>query len=124
MKALPHTRVHVSGDKMSKVCTIDQVDDVALRCSRGRSQFSFPREEVKSVKLTRYGLSTGLGAVIGLGAGLGIGAAAGSAARSPNEIVSSTAVYAAIGGAGGLIAGGVVGGTTDLLRGPTIYKRR
>ena len=126
LKHLPaHTRVHVSGDKQSKTCAIDLVDDATLQCSKGNSQYSFARAEVKSVKLTRYTRSTLVGMGIGLGVGAGVGAIAGHAQEKPNDFFPglATGAFAAVGGAGGLIAGAAIGGPTDFMRGPTIYQR-
>jgi hypothetical protein len=126
LKHLPaHTRVHVAGDKQSKTCAIDLVDDATLRCSKGNSQYSFTRAEVKSVKLTRYMRSTLVGMGIGLAAGAGVGAIVGHAQEKPNDFFPglSTEAYAAVGGAAGLVAGGAIGGPTDFMRGPTVYRR-
>ncbi len=121
----PHTRVHVAADNQNKTCAIDLVDDATLRCSKGKSQYSFERGEVKSVKLTRYTRSTLVGLGIGLGAGVGVGAIAGHAQEKPNDLFPglSTEAYAAIGGAAGALAGAAIGGPTDFLRGPTVYRR-
>jgi hypothetical protein len=121
----PHMRVHVAADKQNKVCVIDLVDDETLRCSKGSSQYSFPRAEVKSVKRARTGRSALVGLGIGLGAGAGIGAAIGHSKEQPNDFFPglSTEAFAAIGGAVGLIAGGAIGGPTDFTRGPTLYRR-
>jgi hypothetical protein len=126
LKHLPaHTRVHVAGDKQSKTCAIDLVDDATLQCSKGNSQYSFVRAEVKSVNLTRYTRSTLVGMGIGLGVGAGVGAIAGHAQEKPDDFFPglSTEAYAAVGGAAGLIAGAAIGGPTDFLRGPTVYRR-
>jgi hypothetical protein len=126
LKHLPvHTRVHVAADKQSKVCAIDLVDDATLQCSKGHAQYSFARDEVKSVKLTRYTRSTLVGLGIGLGAGAGVGAAIGHSKEKPNDFFPglTTDAFTAIGGAVGLIAGGAIGGPTDFLRGPTVYQR-
>ena len=119
------SHVHVAGDKLSKTCTLDLVDEATLRCSKGSSQYSFLRAEVKTVKLTRYGRSTLVGAMIGAGAGAGIGAIAGHAQEQPGDWFYGleTEAFAAIGAGAGLIAGGAIGGPTDFLRGPTIYRR-
>jgi len=119
------TRVHVAGDKQSKTCAIDLVDDATLRCSKGNSQYSFTRAEVKSVKLTRYMRSTLVGLGIGLGVGAGVGAIVGHAQEKPNDFFPglSTEACAAVGGAVGAVAGAAIGGPTDFLRGPTIYRR-
>jgi hypothetical protein len=119
------TRVHVAGDTKSKTCTIALVNDATLQCSKGNSQYSFLRAEVKSVKLTRYTRSTLVGMGIGLGVGAGVGAIVGHAQEKPNDFFPglSTEACAAVGGAVGLIAGGAIGGPTDFLRGPTVYRR-
>ena len=119
------THVHVAGDRLSKTCTLDLVDEATLRCSKGSSQYSFLRAEVKSVKLTRYGRSTLVGMAIGLGAGAGIGAIVGHAQEKPNDFFPglSTEASAAVGGAVGAVAGAAIGGPTDFLRGPTVYRR-
>jgi hypothetical protein len=119
------TRVHVAGDKQSKTCAIDLVDDATLRCSKESSQYSFVRAEVKSVKLTRYTRSTLVGLGIGLGVGAGVGAIVGHAQEKPDDFFPglSTEACAAVGGAAGAIAGAAIGGPTDFLRGPTVYQR-
>ena len=68
LKALPaDTRLHVSADKGGSTCRLVSVDDATLVCG----SHIFPRAEVKSVKLTRYGASYGVGAAVGAGAGAG-----------------------------------------------------
>lgn len=126
LKKLPaHMRVHVASDKKSQVCVIDFVDDETLRCSRGSSQYSFPRADVKSVKRVRTGRSALVGLGIGLVAGAGVGAAIGHSKEQPNGFFPglTTEAYTAICGALGLIAGGAIGGPTDFTRGPTLYQR-
>ena len=119
------TRVHVATDNRSKTCSVDLIDEATLRCSKGASQYSFLRADVKSVKLTRYGRSTLVGTVIGLGVGAGVGAIVGHAQEKPNDFFPglSTEASAAVGGAVGAVAGAAIGGPTDFLRGPTIYRR-
>ena len=126
LKMLPaHTRVHVAGDKESKVCSIDVVDDATLQCSKGHSQYSFVRGEVKSVKLTRYTRSTLVGLGVGLGVGAGVGAIAGHTQEKPGDWFPrlATEAFAAVGGAGGLLVGAGVGAGTDFMKGPTVYRR-
>lgn len=126
LKTLPaHMRVHVESDQKSRECVIDVVDDETLRCSKGASQYSFTRAEVKSVKRVRTGRSVLVGLGIGLGGGAGIGAAIGHSKEQPNSLFPglSTEAYTAICGAMGLIAGGAIGGPTDFTRGPTLYRR-
>lgn len=130
LKALPaHTRMHVDGDKAKRKCRLEAVDDEQLVCSKGSTQFVFPRGEVKSVKLVRVTRSTLVGLGIGLGAGLGVGAIIGEVRdpSHPNSELDFSGigrdVYVGAGAAVGLIGGGVVGGTTDFLRGPVVYQR-
>jgi len=78
----PGTRVHISSDKKGRTCFFASVDDATLVCSRrpaSGTHYTFPRSEVRTVKLTRYTVSTLAGMGIGAGAGLGIGAALGPA---------------------------------------------
>ena len=53
LKALPaETRLHVSADKGGATCKLASVDDAMLVCGK----HTFQRADVKSVKLTRYGV--------------------------------------------------------------------
>lgn len=127
LKALPAgTRVHVSGDKMSRTCTIVSVDDEQLTCSKGRvvastAHYSFPRPEVKSVKLTRYAVSTLAG--IGIGGGAGGLISAVVYRKKDNSFIDLSGEAAAASTAISAILGGLICGPTDLFRGPTVYKR-
>ncbi len=112
MKLPVHTKVHIDADRKGRTCLIDAVDDVSLTCSSGHKGSSFPRMEIKSVKLTRYGWST----LAGLGMGLGIGAAI--AATGPTDSLWRGGVAGGV-----LIAMPVIAGTTDMLRGPVVYRR-
>jgi hypothetical protein len=120
-----HTHVHVASDKMSRVCEVDSVDAETLRCSAGRmvntAHYTFARSEIKSIKVTRYIGSTIGGAAIGAASGLVIGVGVAHSTQS-FPIVSNKAIWGIFSVAGG-IAGGLIGGPTDFLRGPTIYKR-
>lgn len=119
LKALPvHTRLHVSADHMGHTCYLLSVDDAALVCGR----YTFPRAEVQSVKLTRYGTSYGVGVAVGAGAGAGIGVATVSGGNGffKNDKGKAAGIGLALGaGVGALLAG-----PADLLRGPTIYRRQ
>ncbi len=127
----PGTRVHISSDKKGKTCFFASVDDATLLCSRrpaSGTHYTFPRSEVRTVKLTRYTVSTITGMGIGAGAGLGIGAAVGPAvAPKTNSFLDFSGlgreVILGLGGAIGFIAGGAIGGPSDFLRGPTLYRR-
>jgi hypothetical protein len=113
VKQLPlHTKVHIDADKKGRTCLIDAVDEMSLTCSSGHKGSSFPRTEIKSVKLTRYGWST----LAGLGIGIGIGTAI--AATGPNDSLWRGGAAGAV-----VIAMPVITGTTDMLRGPVVYRR-
>jgi hypothetical protein len=116
VKQLPlHTRVHVSADGKSRACSIDSVDDDTLNCGH----HTFQRSSIKSIKLTRYLVSTAVGAGIGGGAG----AAAGEAAFNGNGFVHGGQAAAVLGGLFAVVGGGI-GLGTDFARGPTIYRRQ
>jgi hypothetical protein len=118
-----HTRVHLSTDRGSHLCSVDAVDDVSLTCSSGHSGKTYRRAEIKSIKVTQYAASTLEGSLIGAGTGALVGLVCcgqnGSSGFGPlvNEVaIGSGAVVGAVAGAG-------VGGTTDLFRGPVVYRR-
>jgi hypothetical protein len=118
-----HTKVHVVSDKMKRTCSIDSVAEESLVCSSGHSVVSFPRPEIKSIKLTRRGVSALGGAAIGAGVGFIIGFAATQGQSkdaivfvSPGEAGGVTAVI-------GAVVGAAIGAPTDFLRGPTVYQR-
>lgn len=116
----PHTKVHISADHHSRTCIIESATDSTLVCTGGHQ---FARTEIKSVKLTRRGISTLAGAGIGAGVGFAVGAGAAHGSQSGQfNIVSNQDVWAAGALAGGVI-GAALGAPTDFLRGPTIYRR-
>ena len=123
LKALPAgIRMHVSGDRMSRTCTLDRVTDDELTCSKGRiadvAHYTFPRAEISSIKLTRYTISTVAGFGIGAGAGAGIAAAT----VKGGGIIGKGGAAGIFGIAGGLL-GALITGPTDSFRGPTVYRR-
>jgi hypothetical protein len=118
VKALPvQTRLHVSADKGGATCKLVTVDDATLVCGK----HTFQRADVKSVKLTRYGVSYGVGTAIGAGAGAGVGVALVSGDSFFHDDKGNAAGI-------GLLLGGAVGalitGPADLFKGPTIYRRQ
>jgi hypothetical protein len=120
LKALPpNTRVHVSGDKMGHTCKLISVGDAELVCGK----YTFPRAEVKQVKLTRYGTSYIGGAAIGAGAGAGVFLGVNHANKGSFLSVSQGQAAGA-----GLVVGAVIGtlvtGPADLFKGPTVYRRQ
>jgi hypothetical protein len=123
LKSVPiTTKLHVSADHMSKTCRLVSVDDEKLVCARGKN-FTFLRENVKSVKRTRYLASTAAGLGIGIGAGAAIGFAVFHS--TPNDFFGNLGpdigrgFSIALGG----IAGPAILGPTDAFRGPTLYRR-
>lgn len=121
----PHAHMHVAADHSGATCYFISVDDQTLTCGRhdgsSKGQHLFPRAEVKSVKLTRRGLSTAGGLGIGFAAGGLIGVAAIRPDPSGFDLGlgAARASAAVVGG----LAGAIVGGTTDMFRGPVIYRR-
>lgn len=116
-----HSRIHVSSDRMSRVCTVDHVDEETLVCSAGRmvqtSHYTFSRSEIKRIKVTRYALSTAAGAGIGAAVSIiALEAANGDGFFRQGELIGAGA---AIGG----VPGGIVGLLSDFARGPTVYRR-
>jgi hypothetical protein len=119
LKALPaQTRIHVSADKGGATCKLLSVNDATLVCGK----HTFQRAEVKSVKLTRYGVSTAVGA--GIGAGVGVGVGIGLAGGKESFFGDDKGEFAAAGAGIGAVIGGLVTGPADLFRGPTVYRRQ
>jgi hypothetical protein len=62
----PHTRVHIKSDKENAVCFVHSVEEQQLTCGRsetiGSPVIVFPRAEIKSIKLSRKSLATGINA--------------------------------------------------------------
>jgi len=116
--ALPlGTKVHVSADTGGGVCKIEKVTDEGLVCGHGKT---FARTAIKTIKLTRRGVSTAVGVGIGAGAGLAVGAGASSSGSlATGNRAKDLGVGAALGG----LLGAAIGAPTDFLRGPTVYRR-
>lgn len=121
----PHTHIHVAADHGGSTCYFIAVDDQNLTCGRRsgseKSPHVFPRADVKSVKLTRYGVST----IGGLAIGTGVGAIIGFAANrpQPHDEFDFSGIGRAVCTVAGGLGGTVVGATSDMFRGPTIYRR-
>jgi hypothetical protein len=118
----PHTEMHVSADNEGRTCYLITADEQSLTCGRkdgsAKSQHMYPRPTVKSVKLTRYGIST----LAGAGIGAGVGAAVGfGGTQNPNGWFNGAVrgVFTVLGAGLGALACG----PADAFRGPTIYKR-
>ena len=126
LSALPNgARMHISADEKSKTCNFVSADDEKLVCSSGRASyaanFTFLRTEVKSVKLTRYGLSTLAGAGIGAGAGAAVGGIANS--RDKGGFLNLSSIVIGVTTLGGALVGAAICGPLDSFRGPTVYRR-
>jgi hypothetical protein len=121
-----HTRVHVSADGKSRLCSIDKVDETQLTCSAGRvmetSHFTFQRGNIKSIKASHQMRSTLVGAGVGAAAGAIIGVAINGG--GPDQLIHFS--NAEVGGVGAIIfavPGAVIGLATDFTRSPTVYRR-
>ncbi len=116
----PGTRIHVSADTSGATCKLRSADDSNLSCDGAHGKV-FPRSAVRSVKLTRYAVST----AAGLGIGAGVGALIGVAAVRPNPkaLIDFPSIGRALFAVGGGLAGAAILGPTDTFRGPTIYMR-
>jgi hypothetical protein len=124
LSAIPtHAHIHVAADHGGATCYFISADDQNLTCGhkdgtdKGRHVFS--RADVKSVKLTRYGVST-LG---GAGIGAGVGAIIGFSTSHSGGFLDFSGAYRAACTLVGGIGGAAVGGPTDMFRGPTVYRR-
>jgi hypothetical protein len=116
----PLTKVHISADHGGRTCKIFSISEDSLTCEHGgKPGMVFQRSTIKSIKRTRYLLST----VVGLGVGIGVGALIGKASEHHNDFLDFSSLDIAFGGVIGGLAGAAVGGPTDMLRGPTLYVR-
>ena len=65
----PHTRVYIKTDKENALCYVHSVEEQELTCGRseaiGSPVLTFPRAEIKTIKLLRKGL--GLAATLSAG---------------------------------------------------------
>ncbi len=123
LSALPaHSEIHVSADEGGGKCYLIAVDQQSLTCGHKdggpKGQHVYPRAGVKSVKLTRYAVST----LAGAGIGAGVGAAFGfGITQNPNGWFNGAVRGVFTGLGAGL--GALACGPTDAFRGPTVYRR-
>ena len=121
----PHTHIHVAADHGGSTCYFIAADDqnllAAITTAQKKAATSSRAPTVKSVKLTRYGVSTLGGLAIGAGAGAAIGFAA--IRPQPNEFLDFSGVARAVCAVVGGLGGTAVGASTDMFRGPVIYRR-
>lgn len=133
VEALPaRSKVHITTDHGGHSCRLFSVTEDALTCEAGagRAGRVIQRTEVQHIKLTHYVRSTLVGAGIGGGIGAITGGIGGRSKPCPsgqtlcfNGIGIGAGGVAAIFGVAGAAVGSVVGGTTDLARGSSIYTR-
>lgn len=127
VEALPSgTTIRLSTEgRRSDTCSLVSVTEDSLTCVSTRMIFFFPvhkqmdfvRAEIRSVKLSRRGLSMLTGAAIGMGAGIG----AGIDAQAKNQAEDGHLVPVLFGFIGGMLGAGV-GSHQNFLEGPTIYR--
>jgi hypothetical protein len=118
----PHSELHVSADNEGRTCYLIAVDEQSLTCGRkdggSKGQHVYSRASVKSVKLTRYAISTVAGA--GIGAGVGAAVGFGSTQNPQGWFNGAVRGIFTVLGAG---LGALACGPTDAFRGPMIYRR-
>ena len=120
------TKIRVSARGARSICLVETVDSNSLECTEVRAILFFPirtrqqfrRADVRTVKLSRQGVSTLAGTAIGLGAGAGIGAGIDASAKSNEDGNLATILL----GLFGALIGSAVGEHTDFLAGPVIYQ--
>jgi hypothetical protein len=117
-----HSHMHVSADTGGTTCYLIAADEQSLTCGRKdggpKGQHVYPRASVKSVKLTRYAVSTAAGAGIGAGVGLGVGLGV----TQNKDGWFNGDVRGVLAGLG-VMVGAVACGPGDAFRGPMIYRR-
>jgi hypothetical protein len=115
------TKVHVTADHSHRTCKVVSVEKTQFVCIGGTFSdvtYTFPRPEIRHIKLVRHERSAWTGVLIG-----GVsGAMAGDLISRAHDDA-----YADLSGAAGFIVfggiGAVVGATTDFTRGPVVYSR-
>jgi uncharacterized protein YcfJ len=128
VKHLPQDQqIRVRSLQGGLTCNLVLADDDALVCEQRRTivfapvhrQIMIPRNEIKSVRLSRQAVSMLAGAGIGAGAGAGIGA--GIDASAKNQVEEGHIITVLFAFMGGLIGNGI-GQHSDFLAGPVIYR--
>ena len=113
--------MHINATHQHLLCQLKAVDADSISCTRNRGfgakVYTFQREQIRSIKLSRRMLST-LG---GMGIGAGGGAIIGAAVTNSRTTWFRGEVIAASMGIGG-VAGGAIGYPSDFLAGPTVYR--
>jgi hypothetical protein len=125
-----NAKIHITADTRKLTCRLTTVTPGQITCANDKGQATFPRTEIKSIKLANRGRSTAVGAAIGIGIGAGVGAGIGAATNSGDTGSllhvgggKASAVGAGLGAIILGITGAIVGSTHDTLAGSTIYKR-
>jgi hypothetical protein len=116
------TKVHIASDKMKRTCSINSVTEESVACTSGCGLTSFPRTELKSVKIVRHGRSALGGAAIGAGVGFILGFA-GSQGQDPHAFLKfDPAKVGGVTAVFGRVVGAAVRIPTGFLRGD-VYER-
>ena len=140
VQALPlQTRIKVVADKSKSTCFVTAVTEDRLTCSRSQpstlAEASYPRAEIRQIKLTHRGRSAGQGAALGFAIGAAAGAAVGlaiNASAGTGGVLSpsirttkskAAGAGAAVGGVAAGLLGGALGYGLDIFAGPVIYQR-
>ena len=104
--------------------------DDLLTCTASRdrgTQYNYPRERVREIKLSNRGHSVGVSAALGFGVGAGLGALVGLGINGSTDYHTThgraSGAGAAVGGVGGALLGSLVGLRANHFAGPVIYER-
>ncbi len=124
VQALPaDTPIHINATHQHLLCQLKTADADSISCTRNRGfgakVYTFQREQIQSIKLSRRTLST----LSGVGIGAGGGAIIGAALTNSRTTWFRGAVIGASAGIGA-VAGGAIGYPSDFLAGPTVYRAR
>ncbi len=122
VQALPvDTSMHINATHQHMLCQLKSVDAESISCTRNRGfgakVYTFQREQIRSIKLSRRMLST----LSGIGVGAGGGAIIGAALTNSQTTWFRGSWIAATTGIGAL-AGGAIGYPSDFLAGPIVYR--
>ena len=123
------TLLSVRADHHSSTCTLDNVSDSELVCESTGTRLTYPRAEVRSIRLSGHSRSIARSTLVGAGVGLGGGILAGvviNAADKGSIPHVSEGKAIGVGAAIGVLAGtlgGLVVGASRHSPGPFVYTR-
>lgn len=123
----PGQQIRIARIHRGITCNFSNADEDTLICDKRQTILFFPvhhrvvtpRNEIRSIRLSRKGLSTLAGAAIGIGAGAGIGAGIDSSAK--DQVEEGHIMTVALAFLGGFL-GASIGQNSDFLAGPTVYR--